>query len=151
MNRHWLVEDVSRKAARKRPGRFDIGDTVDVHVRIREADRERVQVFSGTVIARKGSGSDASFTVRRLVGGEGVERVFPLYSPRVEKVVVAKRGKVRRAKLTYLRERAGRSARIEELRGEEEVVPEAAATEPGESEAEPGETAAEEKAEGKKG
>ena len=87
---------------------------MDVHVKIIEGDRERIQIFSGTVIARRHQGLGETFTVRRLVQGEGVERVFPIQSPRVVKVEVKKRGKVRRAKLNYIRERVGRATRIEE-------------------------------------
>jgi len=118
MSRNRWVEEISREGEKKSPpGPFRIGDEVDVHVRIREGEKERVQIFHGVVISRKGRGTDAMFTVRRTVQGEGVERVFPLHSPNVEQVVVKKRGKVRRAKLYYLRERTGRAARIKELRG----------------------------------
>ena len=91
---------------------FGIGDTVDVHYMIREGDKERVQLFSGTVIAFQGSGTKRSATVRRLVAGEGVERTFPLHSPRVADIVVKDRGIVRRAKLFYLREREGKATRL---------------------------------------
>jgi large subunit ribosomal protein L19 len=93
---------------------FKIGDTVDVHVKIVEGDRERIQIFSGIVIARRGTGADASFTVRRLVGSEGVERVWPLHSPSLDKIEVKKSGKVRRAKLYYLRDRVGKATRVAE-------------------------------------
>ena len=93
---------------------FEIGDTVDVHVKIREGEKERIQVFTGTVIARRGAGLSATFTVRRVVQGHGVERVFPLYSPRLDSIQVVRRGDVRRAKLYYLRGRRGKSARIAE-------------------------------------
>ncbi|MCC6669742.1 MAG: 50S ribosomal protein L19 [Planctomycetes bacterium] len=91
---------------------FCVGDTVDVHYLIKEGDKERVQLFSGTVIAVRGSGIRRSAVVRRLVAGEGVERVFPLHSPRVQDVVVKARGRVRRAKLYYLRERVGKAVRL---------------------------------------
>lgn len=92
---------------------FNIGDTVRVHFRIVEGDKERVQVFEGVVIARKGKESPMGmFTVRRVSFGEGIERVFPLHSPRVEKVQVVREGSVRRAKLYYLRERSGKAARV---------------------------------------
>ena len=92
---------------------FGIGDTVRVHFRIVEGEKERVQVFEGVVIGRKGSeGPDARFTVRRVAFGEGVERVFPLHSPRIEKVEVTREGSARRAKLYYLRERSGKAARV---------------------------------------
>ena len=93
---------------------FDIGDTVDVHVRILEGDKERIQVFNGVVIGRSGSGSREMFIVRRIVQGEGVERKFPLHSPRIADIVVKRSGKVRRAKLYYLRQRSGKSVRLKE-------------------------------------
>jgi large subunit ribosomal protein L19 len=91
---------------------FGVGDSVDVHYLIREGDKERVQVFSGTVIAITGSGIRRSAKVRRLVAGEGVERTFPLHSPRVKTVKVTSRGKIRRAKLYYLRDRVGKAVRL---------------------------------------
>ncbi len=93
---------------------FEPGDTVRVHVRVTEGNRTRVQAYEGVCIARKGAGLNESFTVRKISYGEGVERVFPVYSPIVEKVEVVRRGKVRRAKLYYLRNRRGKSARITE-------------------------------------
>jgi large subunit ribosomal protein L19 len=108
------LDFIEKELSRKRDLRFDVGDTVDVHVKIIEADKERVQIFSGTVIRRRGSGPSETFTVRRLVQGEGVERIFPVHSPRVLKVVVRRRGKVRRAKLYYLRGRVGRATKVEE-------------------------------------
>lgn len=95
---------------------FRAGDTVKVHVRVVEAGRERVQVFEGVVIARNGTSSRASFTVRKLSFGVGVERVFPLNAPIIQKIEVTRKGDVRRAKLYYLRDRVGKSARIKELR-----------------------------------
>lgn len=104
-------------AAQKKPAdklpQFNIGDTVRVHFRIVEGEKERIQVFEGVVIGRKGKDTpNANFTVRRVAFGEGVERVFPLHSPRVEKVEVTREGSVRRAKLYYLRERSGKAARV---------------------------------------
>lgn len=93
---------------------FRVGDSVDVHYRIKEGDRERVQVFSGVVIGAKGSGLRRSVMVRRIVQGEGVERTFPLHSPRVADIVVKRHGRVRRAKLYYLRQRAGKATRLED-------------------------------------
>ena len=90
---------------------FNVGDTVRVHVRIREGDKERTQAFEGTVLSRRGSGSNETFTVRRVTSGIGVERVFPMASPNVQSIVVTRRGKTRRAKLYYLRKRTGKSAR----------------------------------------
>ena len=95
---------------------FEIGDTVDVHCRILEGEKERIQVFSGIVIARSGSGTREMFTVRRIVQGEGVERKFPLHSPRVAKIVVQRAGVTRRAKLYYLRDRVGKGVRLKERR-----------------------------------
>ena len=93
---------------------IEIGDTVKVHVKIREGDKERIQVFEGTIIARKGSGVSETFTVRRLSYGVGVERVFPLHSPNVAKVEVVRHGRVRRSKLYYLRDRVGKAAKVKE-------------------------------------
>lgn len=94
--------------------KFEIGDTVKVHVNIREGDRERIQMFEGTVIARKGSGVAETFTVRRVSYGVGVERVFPLNSPNVKGVDVIRKGRVRRSKLYYLRDRVGKAAKVKE-------------------------------------
>lgn len=93
---------------------FDIGDTVDVHQRILEGDKERIQIFNGVVIARRGTGTNENFTVRRIVAGEGVERTFPINSPKLAKVEVKRHGKVRRAKLYYLRDRTGKATRLVE-------------------------------------
>ena len=93
---------------------FEIGDTVRVHVNIREGERERVQMFEGTVIAKRGSGVSETFTVRRVAHGCGIERVFPLHSPVVDRVEVIRKGKVRRAKLYYLRDRVGKAAKVKE-------------------------------------
>jgi len=94
--------------------KFAVGDTVDVHTRILEGEDERIQIFSGTVIARSGSGSREMFTVRRIVAGEGVERKFPLHSPKIAKVDVKRTGVTRRAKLYYLRDRVGKAVRLRE-------------------------------------
>ena len=95
---------------------FDIGDTVDVATRIIEGEKERIQVFSGTVIMRKGRGINETFTVRRIVNNEGVERIFPLHSPFISKVTVRRSGESRRAKLFYLRDRVGKAVRLTEKR-----------------------------------
>ena len=95
---------------------FRAGDTVKVHVRVVEGQKERIQVFQGVVIARRGGGTRETFTVRKISGGVAVERIFPLHSPAVAKIEVVRRGKVRRAKLYYLRELRGKAARIEERR-----------------------------------
>ena len=94
---------------------FNIGDTIRVDVKIREGERERIQAFEGTVIAKKGSGVAETFTVRRVAYGVGVERVFPLHSPNVAAVKVIRHGKVRRSKLYYLRDRVGKAAKVKEL------------------------------------
>jgi large subunit ribosomal protein L19 len=95
---------------------FNVGDTVNVHTRIKEGDKERVQVFNGTVIAKNGGHGEVNdaFVVRRVVSGEGVERTFPVHSPRVVKVEVTRKGRVRRAKLYYLRDRVGKSTKVKE-------------------------------------
>ena len=93
---------------------FEVGDTVRIGVNIREGDKERVQMFEGTVIARKDSGISETFTVRRVSYGVGIERVFPIHSPNVKEVKVIRRGKVRRAKLYYLRDRVGKAAKVKE-------------------------------------
>ncbi|MEM7352219.1 MAG: 50S ribosomal protein L19 [Acidobacteriota bacterium] len=95
---------------------FRAGDTVRVHVRVVEGSKERIQVFQGVVISRRGGGTRESFTVRKISGGVGVERVFPIHSPSIDKIEVVRHGKVRRAKLYYLRELRGKAARIEERR-----------------------------------
>jgi large subunit ribosomal protein L19 len=107
-------EQVEKLTAEKAVPEFAPGDTVKVNVRIVEGTRERVQAFEGVCIARKNDGLNSSFTVRKISYGEGVERIFPLYSPRIEGIDVIRRGKVRRAKLYYLRGRRGKSARIAE-------------------------------------
>lgn len=110
-------EEIARITAGKTIPSFDPGDTLRVNVKIKEGDRERVQAYEGVCIARSGSDLNANFTVRKISFGEGVERVFPLYSPTVESIDVVRRGKVRRAKLYYLRDRRGKSARIAERAG----------------------------------
>lgn len=95
---------------------FDIGDTVGVHCKIVEGDKERVQVFTGTVIGRRGSGMSEMFTVRRIVNNEGVERTFPINSPRVGQIDIVRHGKIRRAKLYFLRDRVGKATRLKEIK-----------------------------------
>ena len=108
-------KDYAAKLEAKRAvPKFNPGDTVRVHVKVSEGQRERVQAYEGVCIARKNAGLNSSFTVRKISFGEGVERVFPLYGPIIDKIEVMRRGKVRRAKLYYLRERRGRAARIAE-------------------------------------
>ena len=96
--------------------RFEPGDTVKVHTKVVEGDSERIQIFDGVVIARRGSGVSETFTVRKISYGVGVERVFPVHSPRIDKIEVVKSGKVRRAKLYYLRDRQGKAARLQEVK-----------------------------------
>ena len=111
-----LLSKVEQGSMREEIPYFEIGDTVDVHCRILEGDKERIQVFTGLVIARSGSGTREMFTVRRIVQGEGVERKFPIHSPRVAKIEVQRAGVVRRAKLYYLRDRVGKAVRLKERR-----------------------------------
>lgn len=107
-----LLDKIESGQFRKHPADFAVGDTVRVHTKVVEGDKERIQIFSGVVIGRRGHGLNEMFTVRRISYGEGVERVFPLHSPRVEKVEVERKGAVRRAKLTYLRKRLGKGATL---------------------------------------
>ncbi len=122
MNQQELLGKVEKQNLKPNLSDFDIGDTVDVHCRILEGDKERIQVFNGTVIARSGSGTREMFTVRRIVQGEGVERKFPVHSPRVAKIEVVRSSVVRRAKLYYLRERVGKAVRLRERRGDRKKV-----------------------------
>lgn len=111
-----LIDAVEKSSLKKDKPQFEIGDTVDVHSRILEGNKERIQVFTGTVIAMAGSGTRETFVVRRIVAGEGVERKFPLHSPRVAKVEVKRSSVVRRAKLYFLRDRVGKAVRLKERR-----------------------------------
>ena len=113
------VRQVEKALLRTDLPRPDVGDTVAVSVKVKEGDKERVQVFTGTVIGIRGGGLGESFTVRRIVAGEGVERIFPLHSPVIAGIEVQKKGRVRRAKLKYLRDRKGKSTRLTTLIGEE--------------------------------
>jgi large subunit ribosomal protein L19 len=105
-----ILDKIAAEQFRKNPVDFGVGDTVRVHTKVKEGDKERIQTFTGVVIGMRGRGLNSTFTVRRISYGEGVERVFPSHSPRVEKVEVERRGSVRRAKLTYLRKRIGKGA-----------------------------------------
>ena len=109
-----LIEEITNEHLRNDLPEFNAGDTVRVHARIVEGDRERIQIFEGVVIKRRGAGVSASYTVRKVSNGVGVERTFPLHSPRVAEIEVTRYGKVRRAKLYYIRNRHGRAARIRE-------------------------------------
>ena len=110
-----VIRQIEKELATRQLPDVRVGDTVEVHYLIREGDKERVQLFIGTVIAMNGRGIARSITVRRIVQGEGVERVFPLHNPRVKDVVTTRRGDVRRSKLYYLRDRVGKSTRVKEL------------------------------------
>ncbi|HEY2762372.1 MAG TPA: 50S ribosomal protein L19 [Pirellulales bacterium] len=128
-----ILELVEKSSLKTEVPQFAVGDTVDVHTRILEGDKERIQIYSGVVIARSGSGSRAMFTVRRIVQGEGVERKFPLHSPKIAKVEVKRSGIVRRAKLYFLRDRVGKAVRLRQRRGNEKaevLVPGEEALEP---------------------
>ncbi|MCA9130871.1 MAG: 50S ribosomal protein L19 [Planctomycetales bacterium] len=111
-----IMELVEKASMKDDAPQFDIGDTVDVHTKILEGNKERIQVFSGVVIARNGSGTREMFVVRRIVAGEGVERKFPLHSPKIEKIEVKRKSVVRRAKLYFLRQRSGKAVRLKERR-----------------------------------
>jgi large subunit ribosomal protein L19 len=121
-------EQIKKALGDKKIPEFQPGDTVRVSVRVIEGERERVQAFEGVCIARKAAGVNSSFTLRKISYGEGVERIFPLYSPRLTAIEVVRRGRVRRAKLYYLRGRTGKAARIQE-RGRETTAGDGAATE----------------------
>ena len=107
-----LLDKIESEQFRKTAAEFAVGDSVRVHTKVVEGDKERIQIFSGVVIGRRGHGLNEMFTVRRISYGEGVERVFPLHSPRVDKVEVERKGRARRAKLTYLRKRLGKGATL---------------------------------------
>jgi large subunit ribosomal protein L19 len=111
-----LIQYVEKEYLKKDMPQFRVGDTVDVHTKIVEGDKERIQVFTGTVIMRKGAGINETFTVRRIVNNEGVERIFPVHSPFIAKVAVRRSGETRRAKLFYLRKRVGKAVRLTESR-----------------------------------
>ncbi len=114
--RNNLLDVAEKSSLRAESLQFAIGDTVDVHTRILEGNKERVQIFSGVVIARRGSGTSEMFTVRRIVQGEGVERIFPVNSPKIAQIDVKRHARVRRAKLFFLRERTGKATRLRERR-----------------------------------
>lgn len=120
-----LLKKIESEQFRKDEPKFNVGDTVRVHTKVVEGDKERIQVFAGVVIGKRGTGLNETFSVRRISYGEGVERIFPLHSPRVEKIEVEREGHVRRAKLTYLRKRIGKGATL--VKEKEEKAPAAAA------------------------
>ena len=107
-----LLDKIEKEQYRKEAAVFNVGDSVKVHTKVVEGDKERIQIFAGVVIGRRGHGLGESFTVRRISYGEGVERIFPIHSPRVDKIEVERQGNVRRAKLTYLRKRIGKGATL---------------------------------------
>lgn len=109
-----IIDTIEKEHMVEKPPQFNVGDTVDVRVKIVEGEKERIQVFNGIVIAKSGGGVRETFTVRRIVQGEGVERIFPLHSPKIVGVNVKKSGKVRRAKLYYLRGKSGKATRLKE-------------------------------------
>lgn len=112
MSRSAVIEKLEKKQLKRKVENFRVGDTVKVHIRIIEGEKERIQMFTGTVIARKGSGTSETFSVHRVAYGEGMERVFPLHSPRIAKIEVMKEGDVRRSKLYYLRGTSGKAAKV---------------------------------------
>lgn len=114
--RHKLLDLAEASSLRANELNFTVGDTVEVHTRILEGNKERIQIFGGVVIAKRGHGINEAFTVRRIVAGEGVERTFPVHSPKVADVVVKRHARVRRAKLFYLRDRIGKATRLRERR-----------------------------------
>jgi len=105
-----IINKIEQEQLKEDVADFNVGDSVKVHTRVKEGNKERIQIYAGLVIARKGSGVNASFTVRKISYGHGVERVFPVHTPRIEKIEVVSKGKVRRAKLNYLRDRIGKRA-----------------------------------------
>ena len=111
-----LMQSFTQKHLKAEPPVVTVGDTVRVHLKVKEGNRERIQIFEGTVIAKKHGGIEETFTVRRISYGIGVEKVFPLHAPSIEKVEVVRHGKVRRAKLYYLRDRVGKAAKVKEAR-----------------------------------
>jgi large subunit ribosomal protein L19 len=116
------LDSVEKKSLKENNPHFEVGDIVDVHCRIKEGDKERTQVFTGTVIARKGRGINEKFTVRRIVNNEGIERIFPLHSPNILDIKAVRSGKTRRAKLYYLRERTGKSIKLTQRHSEHTTV-----------------------------
>ena len=110
-----IIKKIEAEQLKENAPEFNVGDTVRVHAKIKEGNRERIQVFQGTVLKKQGGGVRATFTVRKTSNGIGVEKTWPIHSPHVEKVEVVRRGKVRRAKLNYLRKRVGKAAKVKEL------------------------------------
>lgn len=123
--RNAILDAVEAVHLKANVPQFEVGDSVDVSTKIKEGDKERIQVFSGTVIMKKGAGINETFTVRRIVNNEGVERIFPIHSPAIAGVNVKRSGETRRAKLYYLRDRVGKAVRLVERRREKEEAPKA--------------------------
>jgi large subunit ribosomal protein L19 len=121
-----LQKKIESVQFRKDDAKFNVGDSVRVHTKVVEGDKERIQIFSGVVIGKRGAGLNETFTVRRISYGEGVERIFPVNSPRVDKIEVERHGSVRRAKLTYLRKRIGKGATLVREKEDKVVAPAAA-------------------------
>ena len=115
MNANEIIKNIEAEQLKSEVDEFHVGDTVRVHAKIKEGNRERIQVFEGTVLKRQGGSNRETFTVRKISNGVGVEKTWPLHSPNVEKVEVVRQGKVRRAKLFYLRDRVGKKAKVKEL------------------------------------
>jgi large subunit ribosomal protein L19 len=127
-----LLDKIETEQYRKDAEKFNVGDTVRVHTKVTEGDKERIQIFTGVVIGQRGRGLNRCFTVRRISYGEGVERVFPVHSPRIDKIEIERHGTVRRAKLTYLRQRIGKGAtfvrEVEKVKGKAKAAPVVPAT-----------------------
>ena len=122
-----IIDTIEKEQQKTDVTKFKVGDGIRVHTRVKEGDKERIQIFSGTVIMKKGRGTNSTFTVRRIVNNEGVERIFPVNSPNVLKVVVKRSGKTRRAKLFYLRDRVGKATKLVERKNRIAVEGESAA------------------------
>jgi large subunit ribosomal protein L19 len=118
-----LLKKIESAQYRKDDAKFNVGDSVRVHTKVVEGDKERIQIFAGIVVGKRGGGLNETFLVRRISYGEGVERIFPLHSPRVDKIEVERKGQVRRAKLTYLRKRIGKSATLVKQLEEKKAAP----------------------------
>lgn len=110
-----LIREIEKEQLKSNVDEFRVGDTVKVHAKVKEGQRERIQIFEGTLLKRQGGGARETFTVRKLSGGVGVERTWPVHSPNVDRIEVVRHGKVRRAKLTFLRGRVGKSAKLKEV------------------------------------
>lgn len=143
MSRPTVIEKLEKRQLKANVGDFRVGDTVKVHTRIIEGDKERIQIFTGTVIARKGKGVSETFSVHRVAYGEGMERVFPLHSPRIAKIEVVKEGHVRRSKLYYLRGTSGKASKVKGRIGSRRTAALQEQTEPNNQEQEANNPAAE--------